>query len=340
MAARLGLAELGVRDVDLGRHRRRDFLGRAGAVFRGPEPKPRPSSSSAHGHRACRGGSSSSASASAVRRRGRLGSSTSGSAASGSAASTSARGLLNDCLVLLRCRLAGRLLGLALGSDRLVDLRQPASPTLRRQCRRGRARPVTFTFLPTSFAASATQTSRPSSLPTPASGSCRPTSTSWTSTRRSLFDRRVWRELLALPLAEHDEVVEMLVLLRRQIEAAPRLLLELDQPRCTRPDQDRRDLGGDLDAVSLMTRARGKRAEPALDLDGGRRLRDDDSVTAARRALLRHHLARTVGDVLPRHLDEPERRDLDDVGLRPVALQLRPQRLLDSRPGSSGSPCR
>ena len=44
---------------------------------------------------------------------------------------------------------------------------------------------------------------------------------------------------------------------------------------------------------------------------------------------LREDLARPVGDVLARHLDEAERRDLDDVGLRAVALELLAQRLLD-----------
>src|SRR5581483_1898949 len=39
--------------------------------------------------------------------------------------------------------------------------------------------------------------------------------------------------------------------------------------------------------------------------------------------------ARAVGDVLPRHLDETERGDLDDVRLRPVALELCAERLLD-----------
>src|SRR5206468_1531769 len=42
-------------------------------------------------------------------------------------------------------------------------------------------------------------------------------------------------------------------------------------------------------------------------------------------------LARPVGDVLARHLDEAEGRDLDDVGLRPVALELASERLLDGR---------
>src|SRR5213082_2587533 len=48
-------------------------------------------------------------------------------------------------------------------------------------------------------------------------------------------------------------------------------------------------------------------------------------------ALAGHDLARAVGDVLPRHLDETERRDLDDVRLRPVALELGAQCLLDRR---------
>src|SRR2546425_81763 len=43
----------------------------------------------------------------------------------------------------------------------------------------------TLTFLPTSFAASPTITSSPSSLPTPAAGSCRPSSTSFSSTSAS-----------------------------------------------------------------------------------------------------------------------------------------------------------
>ena len=85
---------------------------------------------------------------------------------------------------------------------------------------------------------------------------------------------------------------------------------------------------------------RDERAQPALDVDGGRVLGDDDPVAAAGRALLRHHLARAVGDVLARHLDEAERRDLDDVGLRAVALELLAERLLDLLRGSSGSPCR
>ena len=69
-----------------------------------------------------------------------------------------------------------------------------------------------------------------------------------------------------------------------------------------------------------------------LDVDRGRGLGEHDAVAAADRALARQDLARAVGHVLARHLDEPERRDLDHVGLRAVSLQLRLERLLDRRP--------
>src|SRR4029453_12062660 len=77
------------------------------------------------------------------------------------------------------------------------------------------------------------------------------------------------------------------------------------------------------------TRAAGERAEPALEIDRRRLLGDDDSVAAARRTLARQDLARPLRDVLPRHLYEAERRDLDDVGLRPISLELGAQRILD-----------
>src|SRR5204863_4280052 len=52
-------------------------------------------------------------------------------------------------------------------------------------------------------------------------------------------------------------------------------------------------------------------------------------IAGARRALARHHLARAVGDVLARHLDQTKWRDLDDVRLRSVALELGAQRFFD-----------
>ena len=85
--------------------------------------------------------------------------------------------------------------------------------------------------------------------------------------------------------------------------------------------------------VGLHTRAgRRQLAQPALDLQRNRLVGDDDAVAGANGALAGEDLARPVGDVLTRHLDEPERRDLDHVRLRPVALELLAQCLLDERP--------
>ncbi|MBW8742107.1 MAG: hypothetical protein JF623_05660, partial [Acidobacteria bacterium] len=139
---------------------------------------------------------------------------------------------------------------------------------------------------------------------------------------RAFLDGQLRREVFALPLGEDEEVVEVYLVFPDEIEPAPRLRLQLDEALGPGADDERRDLRGDLDAVRLRARARRERAEPALDVERRGSLRDDDPVAAAPRALLRHHFARPVGDVLARHLHEPERRDLDHVRLRPVALEL------------------
>ena len=88
-----------------------------------------------------------------------------------------------------------------------------------------------------------------------------------------------------------------------------------------------------LDLERLRARLRrGERPQPPLGVDDRGRLGDDDALAGARRALAGEDLARAVRDVLARHLDEPERGDLDDVGLRPVALELLLERLLDRAP--------
>src|SRR5438105_3483237 len=145
---------------------------------------------------------------------------------------------------------------------------------------------------------------------------------------RAFLDRNLRRELLELALGEHDEVVGMDVLLRHDEEAAFRLLLELDEPQTARTDQHGGHLRVQLDAEGLLARTRRQRPQAPLNVDRRRRLGDDDAVAAAGGALLGEDLARAVGHVLARHLDEPERRDLDDVGLRPVALELGAERLL------------
>ena len=93
--------------------------------------------------------------------------------------------------------------------------------------------------------------------------------------------------------------------------------------------QDRGDVGVKLDQEGFGLRAGDMGAELPLDLDRARLGRDDDAGRLAGRALLREDLARAVGDVLAGHLDEAERRDLDDVRLRPVACELGVERVLD-----------
>ena len=87
----------------------------------------------------------------------------------------------------------------------------------------------------------------------------------------------------------------------------------------------------DGDAERLHPGALRELAEPSLDLERVRRFRHHEAVARAHDALGGEDLPRTVGDVLARHLDQPERRDLDDVGLRPVALELAAKRVLDGR---------
>ena len=108
-------------------------------------------------------------------------------------------------------------------------------------------------------------------------------------------------------------------------------LLDLGEPRGRRARPAvRGDLGVHLDLERLArasrrrARAAGARPRPRPSPPRRRCRRRRRSGTC-----LRQDLARAVGDVLARHLDEAERRDLDDVGLRPVALELGAQRLLD-----------
>ena len=96
------------------------------------------------------------------------------------------------------------------------------------------------------------------------------------------------------------------------------------------PTRSAATCGMELDPERLGARARRASARSRRSTSTAAVvLRDDDAVAGAGRALAGEDLARAVGDVLARHLDEAERRDLDDVGLRPVALELVAQRLLD-----------
>ena len=83
------------------------------------------------------------------------------------------------------------------------------------------------------------------------------------------------------------------------------------------------------DLEGLHSRPLRDRPELALDLERVRGVGDDDSGAFADVAAGGENLAWAVRHVLACHLDEPERRDLDDVRLRPVPFELRAQRLLD-----------
>src|SRR5439155_13971673 len=146
---------------------------------------------------------------------------------------------------------------------------------------------------------------------------------------RALLHRAVRRNGLELALRRDEAMVEMDVRLLLEEEATLRGRLDLAETRSTRP----RDEGGDpvveLDPERLHARTARELAQPALGVDRRRLLGDDDAVAAARRTLTREDLARPLGDVLPRHLDQAERRNLDDIRLRAVAFELGAQRFLD-----------
>ena len=116
---------------------------------------------------------------------------------------------------------------------------------------------------------------------------------------------------------------------RLEEEAPARLLLDLAEPRAAGSDEQRRNVRVELDPERLVARLARQRAQPPLGVDGERLVGNDDAVPRAGRAGDREDLARTVGHVLARHLDEPERRDLDHVRLRPIALELAAERVLD-----------
>ena len=149
-------------------------------------------------------------------------------------------------------------------------------------------------------------------------------------------------EVDQLAFGDDVEVIRVNVPFRRhEEEAAACRLLDRGEPGAARARDQLEHAGMQRDAVGLdAIPGRRERPQLPLDLHRHRVIGDDDAVTGTGRALPGQDLARPVGDVLAGHLHEAERRDLDDVRLRPVALELaraaRPRRT----PGSSGSPCR
>ena len=159
---------------------------------------------------------------------------------------------------------------------------------------------------------------------------------------RALDERRRRLQVDELALGDDLEVIGVDVPFGgHEEEATARRLLDRGEPRAAGAGEELEHARVQRHAVRLNAVAgRGERPQPPLDLHRDRVIGDDDAVAGAGRALARQDLARAVGDVLARHLDEAERRDLDDVGLRPVALELLRAARPRPRPGSSGSPCR
>ena len=102
-------------------------------------------------------------------------------------------------------------------------------------------------------------------------------------------------------------MIERLALDQLEEEAALAALLDLLEAGRAGTDQQACHLRVHLDAESLAARAERKLTQAPLEIDGGRALRVDDAVTVADGAALGQDLARTVGDVLARHLHQPER---------------------------------
>src|SRR5919106_6529396 len=111
------------------------------------------------------------------------------------------------------------------------------------------------------------------------------------------------------------------------MEALAGLLLEVGEPR-VRLQELGGHAGADADQVGLGLRVLlDNLLELADDLDRRRLLGGDYALSAAGRAGLGEDLPDPVGDVLPGHLDQAERRDLDHVRLRAVFVEGGAQRL-------------
>src|SRR5207248_3898671 len=80
----------------------------------------------------------------------------------------------------------------------------------------------------------------------------------------TLLDRCFDGELVPLALREHDEVVDVRALLADEVEAPPRLGLELRQALGAGADEQRRHLARDLDAIRLCARSRREYPEAPL----------------------------------------------------------------------------
>src|SRR5215213_4992574 len=154
-------------------------------------------------------------------------------------------------------------------------------------------------------------------------------STMWTCTS-SPARNGVLLDLLARSLHRHGEVVERQPLGALEVEVAAGLALERVQLTRAVGREPGADAGVDAQQVGLRAVGPGLLdhvPQVAGDADRDRLLGLDHALAVADRAGLGHDLAHAVGDVLARHLDEPERRDLDHERLRPILIQGLAERL-------------
>src|SRR5439155_5526955 len=128
-------------------------------------------------------------------------------------------------------------------------------------------------------------------------------------------------DLVPRALGRDRERVERASLRAVEVEDLARVLLELAKRLSASANQDRRHPRMDLDQEGLGPGALDELAEPALDLDRDRLLGAHHALALAGRTGLVHDLPDALGDVLPGHLDQPERRDLDHMGPRAVLVE-------------------
>ena len=149
--------------------------------------------------------------------------------------------------------------------------------------------------------------------------------------RRPLCERRRRLEVDELALGQEVEMIGVgMSLSGDEEEPAPGCLLDCRKPRTAGADDELQHARMQSDTVGLHpVPGGGKRAKSPLDLHCDGVIRDDDAIAGAGGALAGEDLTRAVSDVLPRHLDESERGNLDDVRLGPVSLELFAQRILD-----------
>ncbi len=140
--------------------------------------------------------------------------------------------------------------------------------------------------------------------------------------QRTLFD------FLARPLEGDREVVERQALGALEVEELPSPRLERFEHARVLTRELRRDARVDLDEERLDVGIFGGDVpQPSLEGDRDRFLGADHALAATRGTRPADDLAQALGDVLARHLDEPERGDLGRERLRAVLLERLAQRL-------------